>query len=110
MVQVDGTVTVCALTVIESPLFAEINPSISTFFNPGAAGGPGTPPLPCASETSPESRRCDPPSTTADGATGFIDDFESPHATAKTAHARTSDERRYDLVIASPVSSAGGRG
>ena len=38
MVQVDGTTTVWALTVIESPAFAEIRPSISTFLVVGAGG------------------------------------------------------------------------
>jgi hypothetical protein len=41
------------------------------------------PPFACGPATPPDSTFCDPSTTTADGATGFMDDFESPHAAAK---------------------------
>ena len=114
-----------ALTVIESPPLAEIKPSISTFFTTGApgdvlvgafpgvsgflplsplSGGPGMPPLAVGPDTpSPASSLCA-PITTADGATGFIDDFESPHAAVMSEPAITSDQVTLRVVIASPVS------
>jgi hypothetical protein len=37
--------------------------------------------------------------TTAVGATGFMEDFESPHAAANSAPLRISDQTAFDVFI-----------